>query len=357
MYKIVQRKYCDRAAWDAAADGFPAAWAWHRSELLDARATWKRTVDFSFCVCDAANGQKIVALVPLVLVHSRSLNSLLGGHFESTGGPALDPNLPRRSVRKVQESILDTLARLANKQRIRRIDLSVAPLSPEIRSIHQPFPNPLCYFGAKDASTQTWMLRLAVEGGDEKLWEGLEHRSRKQINKAKRSGVIAEIIEPDPSLLETYYGLHLATCSRNEIPPHRRAYFKEIFENASRQKMCKTVVVRDENRVLTIQNFLVYKGAALYWTVASSDDALKLCANDFGMWAAIRHFRAHGVEYLECGEAFPAVHEGKQRGLNDFKKSFGGQLFPYYRGSICNRPLLEGFLGMLRHCRKGGAAT
>ncbi|BDW97436.1 hypothetical protein MACH10_31210 [Thalassospira tepidiphila] len=357
MFQIVPRNECDRTAWNAAADCFPAAWAWHRSELLDARATWSRTEDLSFCICDPSNGHKIVALVPLVLVRPRSLSLFLGSHFESTGAPAIDPSLPRRSVRKVHEFIYDAIVSLANDNRARRTDFSVAPLSPEVRSIDRPFPNPLCQFGAKDTSTQSWVLKISDQGGEEKLWEGLEYRSRKQISKAKRAELVADIKIPNSSLLETYYDLHLLTCTRNGILPHPKAYFKAIFENPDGQKMCTTVVVRNGHTVLTIQNFLIYKDAAIYWTVASSDDALKLCANDFGMWTAIRHFHAKGLEYLECGEAFPAADTGKQRGLNDFKKSFGGQLFPYYRGAIYHKPLFEGLLGMLRHCRKRGAAT
>jgi lipid II:glycine glycyltransferase (peptidoglycan interpeptide bridge formation enzyme) len=252
---------------------------------------------------------------------------------------------------------LHAIEEYARGQKLRRTDFSIAPLCPEVRAIDQPVPNPLCFFGVNDASTQTWMLKLSVSGGEDELWRGLEHRSRKQINKAERAGLVAEIVTPDLQLLESYYDLHLQTCGRNGIAPHPKEYFEAIFDSVAEQGLCKTCVVRFEGKVLTVQNFLIYKGTALYWTVASSEDALKRCANDYGMWAAIKNFNRLGMEYLECGEAFPAVNAGKRRGLNDFKKSFGGQLFPYYRGSIYHRPLIEGALGMLRHCRKGGAAT
>ena len=42
----------------------------------------------------------------------------------------------------------------------------------------------------------------------------------------------------------------------------------------------------------------------------------------------------HGFEWYETGEAFPNVQEGKNKGLNDFKKSFGGELYPFYKGRI-----------------------
>jgi hypothetical protein len=40
------------------------------------------------------------------------------------------------------------------------------------------------------------------------------------------------------------------------------------------------------------------------------------------------------LSWYEVGEAFPNVKEGKLKGLNDFKKSFGGSLYPYYKGRL-----------------------
>jgi hypothetical protein len=42
----------------------------------------------------------------------------------------------------------------------------------------------------------------------------------------------------------------------------------------------------------------------------------------------------HGIEWYDTGEAFPQIKAGKRKGLNDFKKSFGGQLFPLFRGRL-----------------------
>ena len=53
-----------------------------------------------------------------------------------------------------------------------------------------------------------------------------------------------------------------------------------------------------------------------------------------------------GVEWSETGEAFPAAREGKSQGLTQFKESFGGELYPIYRGRLeLDQPLarrLEG---------------
>ncbi|WP_417826601.1 lipid II:glycine glycyltransferase FemX [Thalassospira povalilytica] len=357
MFKASPRTDCPATEWNAAADSFPKAWAWHRTELLDARSAWRQTNDASFYISEVSNKGRIVALVPLVIVMPRMLSGCIGGHLESTGGPAIHPDLPQKSMRKVQECILTELDAIAMKHKIRRADFSVAPLSPEIRAIDRPVPNPLCNFDVKDRSTQSWMLPLQPAAGEDGLWQGLEHRARKQVKKAERNGLSVEMISPTAALLDQYYDLHLKTCVRNSLPPHPRDYFQAIFEDVSKSLLCKTCVVSAGKRVISIQNFLVFKNCALYWTVASDDDALQLCGNDYGIWQAIRHFHAAGLDFLECGEAFPGAMQGKQKGLNDFKKSFGGELYPYYRGSIEYRPVLEGILGIMRSLRKSGAAT
>ncbi len=356
MYEVVLRSDCDRACWDTAADTFTSAWAWHRSELLNARSHWLRTEDHSFCVRDRSRSDQIVAIVPLVVVRPRFLNTCVGGHFESTGGPALSSELPRRSLKKVQEIIQATIRSLAISLKVRRCDFSSAPLVPQLLSIDRPFPNPMCYFGVKDTSTQSWVLSIR-ERALEELWNGLEHRSRKQIKKAGRNGLTADIVVPNSNICDQYYDLHIRTCMRNSISPHPKAYFQSLFSEVADAGLCKSCVVCDHGNPLTIQNFLIYKNTALYWTVASHEDALKLCANDYGMWKSIQHFSEAGLEYLECGEAFPSAPNGKLKGLNDFKKSFGGELYPYYRGKIVYQPVLEGVLEILRQFRSGGAAT
>jgi hypothetical protein len=35
------------------------------------------------------------------------------------------------------------------------------------------------------------------------------------------------------------------------------------------------------------------------------------------------------------------MNQGKLKGLNDFKKSFGGELYPFYRGQLIVKPLLK----------------
>ena len=45
-------------------------------------------------------------------------------------------------------------------------------------------------------------------------------------------------------------------------------------------------------------------------------------------------YRDDNCGWYETGEGFPQVGAGKSKGLNDFKKSFGGEMYPYYKGNL-----------------------
>lgn len=350
MLEILPFKEVDAAAWNAAAAKFDSGWAWHHTSLVEARNCWAGTTDHSFAIRDSDNENALVALVPIFHVVSRRLPFLAGGILESTGGPALDHRLPPRKIKNILACIRDHLGELALHTGARRIDLSAAPLSETCLMAERPLPNPFVFLGAVDSSTQSWLLHIGRKSQDQ-LWQGLEHRSRKAIKKASRHNITAGFEPCTPELFQEYVAMHQQTCARNGIPNHPPEYLEAIFNGVADHGFTRSLVTRQDHKVVGIQNFLVYKNKALYWTTACKDEALVFAANDFGFWTAMVAFASEGIDWLECGEAFPGVTDGKMRGLNDFKRSFGGDLYPYFRGQILYRPVLESVIQTFRHIR------
>jgi len=58
------------------------------------------------------------------------------------------------------------------------------------------------------------------------------------------------------------------------------------------------------------------------------------------------------IARYETGEALPHVTEGKAKGLNDFKKSFGGKLYPFYRGRSIRYTKTRAMVGVGRSLRQ-----
>lgn len=335
--------------WNRSADAFPDAWIWHRWEAIDAYATWSNTTDVSFALLDPATSEP-VALVPMHLVLGRRPAQRLTGRLESTGGPAYAPTLSPRQRTNAERDVRDALLNIASKEGAHRIELAMAPLAPARNDDAASKVNPLALLGCNDASTQSWVLDL-VDRSEDELWRNLEHRVRKTVNKAERGGITARNAGPDD--LPDFLRLHEKAANRNGLPVKPAAYFEAIFKNFLAHGMATGFcAAAPDGQTVAIHIFAVYKNAALYWVVASDEDALASGANDFIQWHAIKAFAAQGLARYECGEAFPGAPAGKRRRISDFKKGFGGDLAPYYRGILTPRPMIAALLELLRSGRR-----
>jgi CelD/BcsL family acetyltransferase involved in cellulose biosynthesis len=330
---------------------FPDAWLWHRWEAIDAYATWPNTDDVSFALLDPATNQP-VALVPMRRVARRWPNRRLTSRLESTGGPAYVPTLSPRQRGSAEREVRAALLDLARKEGAHRIELAMAPLAPARNGDAASHVNPLAMLGCTDTSTQSWILDLAGQSEDA-LWRNLEHRVRKTVNKAERGGVTVREVEPKD--LADYLRLHQSASIRNGLPVKPAAYFETIFEAFLPQGLAAGLcAVAPDGQTIAMHIFAVYKDAALYWVVASDEEALTSGANDLVQWHAIKAFAAQGLARYECGEAFPGAPAGKRRRISDFKKGFGGALAPYYRGTLIPRPVTAAILDLLRSMRRDG---
>lgn len=346
--EIVPRQEIDRERWNAAADRFPDAWMWHRWEAIEAYGTWSKTEDASFALVEP-NENRLIALVPLRDVAGNWPARGLLRHLESTGGPAYDPELSPRQRSQAERDLRDTLLDMAQRHGASRVDLSMAPLAPARTRDLDSGVNPLALLGCTEASTQSWVLELEHRS-EEDLWRGLEHRVRKAVKRAERSGITIRSVGADDR--DIFLELHHQTASRTGLPAKPRNYFDTIFDQFLDQGLAAGFcALSPQGDVISIHIFAIYKNCALYWVVASDGEALSSGANDLLQWHAIKTFAAQGLARYECGEAFPGRASGKLRRISDFKKGFGGELVPYYRGTLIARPVVAATLDLLRALR------
>lgn len=329
-YDFVPRRELGRAAWDAFADAADEAWLWHRYDFQDALATWEGSSDHSVAILDRTSGGAVVALLPLRVVTRRWAGLLPVFVMDSLGGIACDNGLPPHRQRDVFSESRDFLMARANNGRCLDIRLSCAPMAPARRGERCPRVNPLLHLGCENTLSQTWAVDLRV--GIEQVWKRMEGRARTAVRKAEKTGM--RVRSGQPADLDTYYRLHVATYRRTGVSPHPRAYFKAIFEDLLPSGLARIWIAEIDGEAVAAENFGVYKNAALYWTGASSEMGLRAEAGSLLQWTAMQWMADSGIEWYETGEGFPQAQAGKSKGLNDFKKSFGGSLYPYYKGRL-----------------------
>jgi hypothetical protein len=317
-----------RDKWDEFADLSDEAWLWHRFDLQDALATWRDYQDKSFSLSDSDSNGELVAIMPL--------HCLAGLQLSSLGGVACSNWLSLRQKRKVLSYMEEILKKIADEQKILDISISIPPMAPAFCGERCPRVNPLLEMGCENRLTQTWVVDLRK--GKEALWKGLEGRARTAVKKALKNNVTVREAEKNNKGLDEYYRLHCETYNRTGVPPHPKAYFTHIWNNFYNKSYSQIFFAEHNGIIVAAENFGIYKNNVIYWTGAASERGLELEANSLIQWNAIQWMVGRGCKWYETGEAFPHIREGKLKGLNDFKKSFGGELFPSYKGNL-NLPI------------------
>ncbi len=334
---VAPRREIGQVAWDAFVHQADEAWLWHLFHFQDAFATWPGRRDLSFAVVDTRQGE-VLAAIPLQLIRRTKGQVLTINLLESLGGPACADGLPEKTRQQIRQAAQDRLLALAEQYQSLAIDFALPPLAPAYRGERCPRVNPLLFLGCDNTLTQTYMIDL--RHSEEELWQGLSGNCRNMVKRAEKEGVTVR--EADSLAdLERYYQMHLETYRRTAAPPHPFAYFQQIWENFTRRGYSHIFLAEFQGEVVAAANMGAYKGAMIYWTGASKNNLPSPGVNNLLQWHAISYARSHGYEWYESGEAFPHLKEGKLKGLNDFKKSFGGELYPFYRGRLVMRKHLH----------------
>lgn len=315
-----------REAWTQAVDTWDEAWLWHSLEYQEALGTWATRDNVSLAV---VKGDSLLAILPLQCVELTRHRVLRYRQLHSQGGAALAPGLSRHERLEVEAALREALLDQLAESKASEIVISSTALAPARRDGDDGQVNPHLALGLTPCVGLTWVSDL--RGGPDASWAAMEGRARTAVRKAERDGVTVRIGgEGD---LDAYYDLHCATYARTGVPPHKRVYFERIWRDFIGRDTAQVFLAERAGEVIAAQTFAVHNQAAVYWTGASCDEALQLGANNLLQWTAMRSLPDAGVQWLEHGEAFPNAN-GKLKGLNDFKRSFGGVARPVPKGTL-----------------------
>lgn len=345
MVTLTNRLQVGQEAWNAFVDAQDEAWFWHRYELIDTLNTWGKE-DLSFAALDEKG--EIKALMPLHYMKGRALKKRFSwNQMDSLGGPVLMKGLADKERKKIVGMVKEKCHALANDYDIGELQVSLPVLAPAYRP-NVPAINPLLQYDLNHLTAQTWLVHL--EADLDQLWNSFEGRARTSIRKAEKSDVGIRMATTEVADLQQYYDLHLETCKRSGIDAHPYTYFEKIWANFLKEKLCVIFFAEQKGEIIAAENVAFYKEGAIYWTGASNNKALDVNCNSLLQWHAMKWMKDHGVKWYESGEAFPYSPAGKQKKLSDFKKSFGGQLTPFYKGKKIYKKKKFLILEFIRSC-------
>lgn len=336
-YEIVSRIDVGRTEWDAFVDASDEAWLWHRFDFQDVLKTWPGSVDRCFALRDKANQDEIVALIPLRQVNRSVFRLATLYVLESFGGPACANAISPKFKRELLTLIRLHVVAMAQIGRCLEIRIMSSPMAPAFRGELCPRVNPFLEMGCDNTLTQTWVVDL--RSGREAVWKRMAGRARTAVRKAEKAGVtVREACQDD---LHVYYRLHQETYHRTGVPPHTKDYFRNIWDSFFTKGFAHVWIAELDGEPVAAENFGIYKRAAIYWTGAASAKGLDVEANSLLQWTAMQWMLSNDLQWYETGETFPQYSAGKHKGLSDFKKSFGGSLYPYYKGQLRSGSFFE----------------
>ncbi|MGB6489747.1 MAG: GNAT family N-acetyltransferase [Steroidobacteraceae bacterium] len=328
--RIITRLQLGRDAWDAAASASPEAWLWHRYDLCDSAVQdWPGRSDASFAVLN--EHEQVQALLPAFLLEDKAPWGLPVRYLNSNGGPALSASLGWSRRQEVLAVVAAQLQVQARSSRVVRTILSVPPMAPAWRGPDGPRCNPLLYMGCEDSSGQTWVTDL--RDGSEAVWARFEVRARRSVRKAEAAGVTVRE-STVTSDWQVFFALHQETYRRLGVPSYPAALFRLIYEQLVPNGLCRVYFGERNGIAIAAANIACDKQGGYYWHGFTSDEGLHTQALRLVIWKAMEDLAGKGMlQWLDCGDA--VLHsDGKAQQLSDFKRSFGGELYPLFRGRI-----------------------
>jgi Acetyltransferase (GNAT) domain len=329
--RIVSRQQVGRQAWDAAVDASPEAWFWHRYDVCDTTiCDWPGRSDAGFAVI--SDREEVEALVPGFIRERRTSIRLTVRHLESMGGPALSVALGRSRRREVLSAIATEFQRIESASRIVKTMISLPTMAPAFRGPEGPRCNPLVRLGCNDTPGQTWITDL--RGGVDATWGLLEGRVRTNIRKAESAGMVirASTSKDDWRL---FFDLHCNTYLRLGVPSYPQALFRTMFELLIPAGLCYVQFAELNGVPIAAQSIVCYKQGGYYWHGFATDTGLDSNAMTALWWHSVKTLvESRRLQWIDCGEAVLNSTDGKLRHLSDFKRGFGGKLYPVFRGQM-----------------------
>ncbi len=348
-FEIRDFSKCNKNVWNDFCLRSDDAWLWHTYESVISKSLWLNHYNRSFYVIDKSDKNKIIAIFPMFLVRRRRIIDY--SVLDSLGGVALENNLNKTKHKKLISFINKYITLLLNRYNIYKCEILLSTLSSSIIERKNVIPNPLGQFINNDKSSFTWVKSLQNETF-ENVYKSFDNKTRQTINKNKDFMSFHEVDSSNTKvLLDQYFLFHLETAKRKKINSQPKSYYEYIFTKFP-NKNKRIFYIKKDNKILCFSVFGVYKNKVIYWSNSSSNFGILESANYYCMSESIKYFMKQKIKFIEFGEGFFGNSDIKNLNLNHFKKSFGGEKYPLFRGEKVHHKYRNIFLNIFRDLKQ-----
>lgn len=169
----------------------------------------------------------------------------------------------------------------------------------------------------------------------EEIWQDIRSNARRNIQKARKSGVVIEEAESLDELLGAYTLLH-DVYKRIQVPLPHSSLFEACFELLHPQNMMRILLAKVEGATIGVLTLLLYKDLVYYWYTGTIRSHASFRAGDLLVWHALEFGHRNGYRLFDFGGGGKPDEE---YGVRDFKAKFGGELVNFGRNTCVHSPL------------------
>lgn len=300
---------------------------------------WEHFINLSFAVLDK-DKDELCMVSQLHLEKYESDDAV--NRLHSRWGLAYKDNLPRKEFNKLRTCYIEYIDSLIEKYNAKSFENSFSALSDYNQPPYVKI-NPGIWFGFQPNMRYTSVIDLKKDD----LLVDCEQTTRAAIRKISSEDKydISEVQSNecnfqiyDRLLKETYTRSGAASIAIPESY-NRNIFFKLLPKGISRVFFLRN---RDDGENIATVCILFYHNTAYYWWGGSKSDC-EVGVNKYLLFKVIEIIKnEYAVNYetywFETGATYPYVRAGKQKGLSDYKKSFGTFLHPILSGHyVINR--------------------
>lgn len=339
------KQYSDvtREKWNSFVYSNSGGWAYMLYDVIN--LDWDVNLEnLSFAIVDADNEEEIMMLVQLHKTNNHPLAAKLHLAKErifSRWGYVVKDNLTKKQLRSVKDAFENYIDNYMKKQHIRRFYITLPPLTEMLLASNRSAINPLIYFNFEPRIRYTWVVDLSKS--DERMLADCEETTRQAIRKTEASGRYVVVDGRNQKEdCDVFMALHKETYIRthSEKMFMNRQYYENMFFNLIPAGVCRVFFLEDTQigEIVAAVATLVYKNTAYYWW-GGSKDAKEVGINKYLLFKAMciirESFNKDG--WFETGGAHVYLRKGKMKGISDFKKCFGTELFPIFEGTYSRK--------------------
>lgn len=173
--------------------------------------------------------------------------------------------------------------------------------------------------------------QIDLSPSEEELMGKIRKSTRYEIRQAQKLG-IKITTSTDPSEIDEFYEMQLATAKRHGFVPFSLAFLKEQFATFAAENLALLYKAEFEGKLLAEAFIIFYGTEATYHYGASTQDGRTYPGAYIIQWEAMREAKRRGLaRYNLWGVAPESQKEHRFYGVSVFKRGFGGQEIQYLR--------------------------